>query len=93
MGEGEREGVRMNKTRLGVIFGSRSGEYEISLMSGAAVIAAVTPVKRGETVAGTVLKQKIGFWGIALRTEENLPDLSRLGRNEKWRRERDSNPR
>ena len=59
----------------------------------AAVIAAVTPVKRGETVAGTVLKQKIGFSGIVLKTEGNLPELSTVGRNEKWRRERDSNPR
>ena len=50
MGEGESEGISMNKTRLGVIFGSRSGEYEISLMSGAAVIAAAEETGNFEVV-------------------------------------------
>ena len=68
----------------------RAAIESLPSVENAAAIAAVAPVKRGETVAGTVQKQKIGFSGIVLKTEENLPDLSCFGRNEKWRRERDS---
>lgn len=86
------EAMRHSDSRLTEFVYTDAGKLNIraaieSLPSveNAAAIAAVAPVKRGETVAGTVQKQKIGFLGIALRTEENLPELSRFGKNEKWR--------
>jgi len=94
------EAMRHSDSRLTEFVYTDAGKLNIRAaiealpsVESAAAIAAVTPVKRGETVAGTVQKQKIGFSGIVLKTEENLPKLSTIGRNEKWRRERDSNPR
>ncbi|HEU5416001.1 MAG TPA: D-alanine--D-alanine ligase A, partial [Candidatus Angelobacter sp.] len=35
----------MQKTRVGVLFGGRSGEHEVSLLSAASVLKAIDPQK------------------------------------------------
>ena len=52
----------MDKIRLGVIYGGKSGEHEVSIMSADSVIAAVDPEKY-EVVRIFISKE--GWWTIA----------------------------
>lgn len=52
----------MDKTRIGVIYGGRSGEHDVSIMSADSVIAAIDPEKY-EVVRIFISKE--GWWTIA----------------------------
>ncbi|HEY7790950.1 MAG TPA: D-alanine--D-alanine ligase family protein [Vicinamibacterales bacterium] len=59
----------MKKMRVGVLYGGRSGEHEISLASAAAVIAHLDPA-RYETVPIRI--EKDGRWRVAARPPESI---------------------
>lgn len=61
------------KTRLGVIFGGRSGEHEVSLMSAASVIRAVNKEKYELVYIGIT---KTGEWKIFEGTADEIEDGS-----------------
>jgi D-alanine-D-alanine ligase len=78
------------KLRVGVLFGGRSGEHEVSLMSAKSVLAALDPEKYivtqigishegtwlvGENVLDAFVKNNIG----SLQTATILPDPNRMG--------------
>ena len=52
----------MNKIRLGVIYGGKSGEHEVSIMSADSVINAIDPEKYDVT---RIFISKEGWWTIA----------------------------
>ena len=82
--------LRRNRLRLGLIFGGRSGEHEVSLMSARSVLSAIDPEKYAVTQIGITHD---GVWVIgedvltALRNGEfaslsaatMLPDPTRHG--------------
>ena len=59
---------KQNKLRVGVLFGGRSGEHEVSLLSAASILKAIDP-KRYEVVPIGITKQ--GRW-IAADAAQNL---------------------
>ena len=61
------------KTRLGIIFGGRSGEHEVSLMSAASVIRAVNKEKYELVYIGIT---KAGQWKIFEGTADEIEDGS-----------------
>jgi D-alanine-D-alanine ligase len=58
------------KIRLGILFGGRSGEHEVSLVSAASVIRALDPAEFQITVMGV---SKTGKLASAAETREMLP--------------------
>src|SRR5271154_1420378 len=64
------------KLRIGILFGGRSGEHEVSLVSAASVIRALDPEKY-EAVPIGITKQ--GQWLIGTSAENMLPDVLKLG--------------
>src|SRR6202163_4051608 len=64
------------KLRIGVIFGGRSGEHEVSLASAASVIRALDPEKY-EPVPIGITKQ--GRWLAGTPAQKMLPDVLRAG--------------
>src|SRR5947209_19817775 len=59
----------MKKLRVGVLFGGRSGEHEISLLSAASVLKAINPAKYDVVPIG-ITKQ--GRWVSASHAEKLL---------------------
>ena len=59
----------MNKLRVGILFGGRSGEHEVSLLSAASVIEAINQSKY-EVVPIGITKE--GRWVTAAHAERLL---------------------
>ena len=64
------------RLRVGVIFGGRSGEHEVSLASAASVIRALDPEKYEAVPIGI---GKDGRWFIGTPAQKMLPDVLRHG--------------
>ena len=64
------------RLRVGVIFGGRSGEHEVSLASAASVIRALDPEKYEAVPIGIA---KDGRWFIGTSAQKMLPDVLRQG--------------
>jgi len=64
------------RLRVGVIFGGRSGEHEVSLVSAASVIRALDPEKYEAVPIGIA---KDGRWFIGTPAQKMLPDVLRQG--------------
>ncbi|PYU35328.1 MAG: D-alanine--D-alanine ligase A [Acidobacteria bacterium] len=64
------------RLRVGVIFGGRSGEHEVSLASAASVIRALDPEKYEAVPIGI---GKDGRWFIGTPAQKVLPDVLRQG--------------
>jgi D-alanine-D-alanine ligase len=64
------------RLRVGVIFGGRSGEHEVSLVSAASVIRALDPEKYEALPIGIA---KDGRWFIGTPAQKMLPDVLRQG--------------
>ena len=64
------------RLRVGVIFGGRSGEHEVSLASAASVIRALDPEKYEAVPIGIA---KDGRWFIGTPAQKMLPDVLRQG--------------
>jgi D-alanine-D-alanine ligase len=68
--------VENRRLRVGVIFGGRSGEHEVSLASAASVIRALDPEKYEAVPIGIA---KDGRWFIGTPAQKMLPDVLRQG--------------
>jgi D-alanine-D-alanine ligase len=64
------------KLRIGVIFGGRSGEHEVSLASAASVIRALDPAKYEAVPIGIT---KEGRWLAGTPAQKMLPEVLRAG--------------
>src|SRR3989475_9782972 len=64
------------RLRVGVIFGGRSGEHEVSLASAASVVRALDPEKYEAVPIGI---GKDGRWFIGTPAQKVLPDVLRQG--------------
>ncbi|UCG26433.1 MAG: D-alanine--D-alanine ligase [Chloroflexota bacterium] len=74
---GEQQG-RSRKIRIGVIFGGRSGEHEVSLMSAQSVRSALDPEKYEVVMIGIT---KGGRWltgNVAAALESGTPEMARM---------------
>ena len=65
-----------NKLRVGVLFGGRSGEHEVSLASAAAVIRGMDPEKYIPVPIGIT---KEGHWLVGSGAQKMLPEVLRAG--------------
>src|ERR1700680_4233784 len=65
------------RLRVGVIFGGRSGEHEVSLVSAASVIRALDPEKYEAIPIGIT---KDGRWLAGSPAQKMLPEVLRSGR-------------
>src|SRR6195256_6783222 len=65
-----------NRLRVGVLFGGRSGEHEVSLISAASVIQALDPEKYEAIPIGIT---KDGRWLAGTAAHKMLPDILRSG--------------
>src|SRR5260221_1677296 len=63
--------------RVGVLFGGRSGEHEVSLASAASVIRGLDPEKYEAVPIGI---SKEGHWLIGSAAQKLLPDVLKSGR-------------
>jgi D-alanine-D-alanine ligase len=66
------------RLRIGVIFGGRSGEHEVSLASAASVIRALDPEKYEAVPIGI---SKDGRWLLGSPAQKMLPDILREGQS------------
>jgi len=66
------------RLRVGVIFGGRSGEHEVSLVSAASVIRALDPEKYEAVPIGI---SKEGRWLVGSSAQKLLPEVLRTGRS------------
>jgi D-alanine-D-alanine ligase len=64
------------KLRVGVLFGGRSGEHEVSLASAASIIRGLDPQKYEAVPIGIT---KEGHWLIGAGAEKMLPEVLRTG--------------
>ena len=64
------------KLRVGILFGGRSGEHEVSLVSAASVIRALDPEKYEAVPIGIT---KEGQWLAGTGAQKMLPDVLRRG--------------
>jgi D-alanine-D-alanine ligase len=64
------------KLRVGILFGGRSGEHEVSLASAASVIRALDPEKYEAVPIGIT---KEGRWLVGAGAEKLLPEVLRSG--------------
>src|SRR5579864_5490227 len=64
------------RLRVGVIFGGRSGEHEVSLASAASVIRALDPEKYEAVPIGIT---KDGRWLAGSTAQKMLPEVLRTG--------------
>ena len=64
------------KLRVGVIFGGRSGEHEVSLASAASVIRALDPEKYEPVPIGIT---KDGRWLVGTGAQKMLPEVLKSG--------------
>src|SRR6202041_1950732 len=76
----ERESMTAIKKRLriGVVFGGRSGEHEVSLASAASVIRALDPEKYEAVPIGI---SKDGRWLVGSPAQKMLPEILRAGQH------------
>src|SRR5215813_4239226 len=65
------------RLRIGVLFGGRSGEHEVSLASAASVIRGLDPNKYEPIPIGIT---KEGPWLIGSAAQKMLPDILKSGR-------------
>ena len=68
----------MKKLRVGVLFGGRSGEHEVSLLSAASVLKAIDKKKYDVVPIGIT---KEGRWVTAAHAERLLKGTRRSSRN------------
>jgi len=66
------------RLRIGVIFGGRSGEHEVSLVSAASVMRALDPDKYEAVPIGI---SKEGRWVAGSPAQKSLPEVLRTGRH------------
>ena len=64
------------KLRIGILFGGRSGEHEVSLVSAASVIRALDPAKYEAVPIGIT---KEGQWLVGTGAQNMLPDVLKRG--------------
>src|ERR1700730_8893874 len=64
------------RLRIGVLFGGRSGEHEVSLASAASVIRGLDPAKYEAVPVGIT---KEGHWRIGAGAQKMLPEVLRGG--------------
>src|SRR5579863_2559554 len=64
------------RLRIGVLFGGRSGEHEVSLASAASVIRALDPEKYEAVPIGIT---KDGRWLVGTTAQKMLPDVLKSG--------------
>jgi len=64
------------RLRIGVVFGGRSGEHEVSLASAASVIRALDPEKYEPVPIGI---SKDGRWLVGTGAQKMLPDILKSG--------------
>ena len=62
--------------RIGILFGGRSGEHEVSLVSAASVIRALDPEKYEAVPIGI---SKDGQWLVGTSAQKMLPDVLKRG--------------
>jgi D-alanine-D-alanine ligase len=67
---------KKKKLRVGVIFGGRSGEHEVSLVSAASVMGALDPEKYEAVPIGI---GKDGRWLVGSPAQKMLPEVLRAG--------------
>jgi D-alanine-D-alanine ligase len=67
---------RKKRLRVGILFGGRSGEHEVSLASAASVLRALDPEKYEAVPIGI---SKDGRWLIGVGAQRMLPDVLRSG--------------
>src|ERR1700733_52274 len=68
--------TQKKRLRVGVIFGGRSGEHEVSLASAASVIRALDPEKYEAVPIGI---SKDGRWLVSTKATKMLPDILKSG--------------
>ena len=68
--------AEQRKLRVGVLFGGRSGEHEVSLASAASVIRGLDPQKYEAVPIGIT---KEGHWLIGAGAQKMLPEVLRAG--------------
>src|SRR6202047_4133715 len=64
------------KLRVGVLFGGRSGEHEVSLASASSIIRGLDPQKYEAVPIGIT---KEGHWLIGAGAQRMLPEVLRTG--------------
>jgi D-alanine-D-alanine ligase len=64
------------KLRVGVLFGGRSGEHEVSLASAASIIRGLDPQKYEAVPIGIT---KEGHWRVGANAQKMLPEVLRTG--------------
>ncbi len=69
-------GTEKKRLRIGVLFGGRSGEHEVSLLSAASVIQALDPAKYVPVPIGIT---KDGQWLAGTAAQKMLPEVLRSG--------------
>jgi len=70
--------VEKKRLRVGVVFGGRSGEHEVSLASAASVIRALDPEKYEAVPIGIT---KDGRWLAGTSAQKMLPEVLRTGQH------------
>lgn len=70
--------MHQKKLRVGVIFGGRSGEHEVSLVSAASVIRALDPEKYEAVLIGIA---KDGRWLAGSPAQKMLPEVLAKGQH------------
>jgi len=68
---------KRKRLRVGVLFGGRSGEHEVSLVSAASVIRGLDPDKYEPVPVGIT---KDGHWLVGEGAAKLLPDILKSGR-------------
>lgn len=68
--------TQSKRLRVGVLFGGRSGEHEVSLASAASVIRGLDPAKYEPVPIGIT---KEGQWRVGLGAQKMLPEVLRSG--------------
>ena len=69
--------VDKQRLRVGVLFGGRSGEHEVSLASAASVIRGLDPEKYEAVLIGI---SKDGRWLAGAGAQKMLPEVLKSGR-------------
>jgi D-alanine-D-alanine ligase len=74
----ENVGNDKKRLRIGVLFGGRSGEHEVSLASAASVIRGLDKAKYEAVPIGIT---KEGHWRVGVGAQKMLPEILRGGQN------------
>jgi D-alanine-D-alanine ligase len=74
----ENVGNDKKRLRIGVLFGGRSGEHEVSLASAASVIRGLDKAKYEAVPIGVT---KEGHWRVGVGAQKMLPEILRGGQN------------